>query len=125
MQETDPRLSPALGDIKILAKHDVSVYGIIAGDDVLSVEAEDFVKDCKDVGVRGRFLLWRGQLHDFAIMSPYKFPESVKAIEWIALALNARRGDTDGMHEKFQELESKSLKAFSRHVMLGGMFNRK
>ena len=125
LQETDPRLSPALGDVKVLSRHDVSVYGIIAGDDVLGVEAEEFVKDCKNVGVQGRFLLWRGMLHDFPIMSPYKFPESVKAIEWIALALNARRGDTNDMHEKFQELESKSLKAFSRHVVLGGLFNRK
>lgn len=125
LQETDPRLSPALGDVKVLAKHDVSVHGIIAGDDVLSVEAEEFVKDCKAVDVKGRFLLWRGMLHDFPIMSPYKFPESVKAIEWIALALNARRDDTNDVHERFQELENKSLKAFSRHVVLGGLFNRK
>ncbi len=125
MQQTDPRLSPALGDVKVLAEHDVNVYGIIAGDDVLSVEAEEFVQDCKDVGVRGRFLLWKGQMHDFPIMSPYKFPESVKAIEWIALALNAGRGETDEVHQKFKDLESKSLKAFSRHSMLGGIFNKK
>ena len=125
LQETDPRLSPALGDVKVLAKNDVSVYGIIAGDDVLSVEAEEFVKDCKAMGVKGRFLLWRSMLHDFPIMSPYKFPESVKAIEWIALALNARRGDTNAVQETFQELENKSLKAFSRHVVLGAIFNRK
>ena len=114
LQETDPRLSPALGDIKVLADRNVKVYGIIAGDDVLSVEAEEFVEHCKELGVEGRFLVWRGQVHDFPIMAPYKIPESVKALEWITVAVNEGSKGTKEARAKFEELESKSVKGHAK-----------
>ena len=117
LDETDPRLSPALPDISILAKHNIKIYGIIAGDDVLSVEAEEFVKRCEEEHIDGRFLVWRRQMHNFPIMSPYTIPESVKAAEWIALVCNQGFVYDDETKKSFDELEAKESKAFAKHVM--------
>ena len=118
MDKHDPRLSPGLGVVKVLADWKVRVYGIIAGDDVLSVEAKVFIKQCEADGVQGRFLCWEHQMHNFPVTAPYKIPEGVKAIEWVTLALNeGGHRFTKTTRDKFEHIERAGLRSFTRHLI--------
>ena len=91
--KSDPRLSPGLGAVKVLADHKVRVNGIIAGYDVLSCEAKTFVKKCQEVGVEGSFLIWNRQMHGFPLMAAYHIPEARKAVDWMLDVLEGDDGD--------------------------------
>ena len=94
-EKSDPRLSPVLGTVKVLADRGVRVYGIIAGYDVLSCEAKTFVKHCEEECVEGRFLIWDRQMHVFPLTAAYRIPEAVEAVEWLIEALEEGRGDAE------------------------------
>jgi acetyl esterase/lipase len=91
----DPRLSPLQGKVKVLAEHQVKIFGILAGYDVLSPEAKDFVKDCEEAEVEGRFLIWDRQMHIFPLTAHYKIPEAMKAVNWLVEALEEGRRDVE------------------------------
>lgn len=101
----DPRLSPMYGTIKILAEHNVKIYGIIAGYDVLIPEAKTFVKFCEDAQVEGRFLSWDKQMHMFPLTVHYKRPEAMKAKDWIIEALEEGRRNAEAEANERQKDE--------------------
>jgi len=116
LDKTDPMLSPNMDTIKALAERQVKVYGIIAGHDVLGVEAKLFVEQCKEAGVRGRFLIWERQMHNFPLTGAYKVSEGVKAMDWIAHAVenggSSSGPDTD---ETFALIEGTGNHGFKTH----------
>ncbi len=112
-EKSDPRLSPGLGTVKVLADRGVRVNGIIAGYDVLSCEAKTFVQRCEEAGVEGRFLIWDRQMHVFPLTAPYNIPEAKEAVEWLIEALEEGRRDGEGslgghMHDEDQGLKEVS-----------------
>ena len=95
-EKSDPRLSPVLGIVKVLADRGVRVNGIIAGYDVLSCEAKTFVQHCEEAGIEGRVLIWDRQMHVFPLTAPYNIPEAKEAVEWLIEALEEERRDAEG-----------------------------
>lgn len=84
MDPSDPRVSPLLGDVTVLAKRGVRVNGVIAGYDVLAPDCVLFVKKCEEAGVRGQWLHWDKQMHCFPLAYKYKFlKEALDAVEWM------------------------------------------
>jgi len=81
---SDPRVSPLLGDVAVLARRGVSVNGVIGGYDVLAPDCVLFVKKCQEAGVRGKWLHWDKQMHCFPLAYKYKFvKEANEGVEWM------------------------------------------
>lgn len=109
VNKDDSRVSPTLGAIDVLAKHHVNVYGIVAGRDVLGVEALEFIDKCHAHGVKGRVLVWDKQMHNFAMTAPYRVVEGLLAMDWVAHAME--QGGKEGgpeTDEVFDAIEKKS-----------------
>ncbi|KAJ6441469.1 beta-lactamase [Purpureocillium lavendulum] len=83
----DPRVSPALADLRLFARHGVQVHGVVGTADVLAPEAVDFMYSCRDAGAQGQWLVWEGQMHCFPLASRYRLRESVQALEWVVSVL--------------------------------------
>ncbi len=79
----DPRVSPLMADISLLAKKNVRVDGIVGKYDILSPDVLLFRDQCKEAGVHGKWLEWEKQMHVFPLVASYKLPESTKAMEWM------------------------------------------
>jgi acetyl esterase/lipase len=79
----DPRVTPLLADISLLAKRDVQVHGIVGGYDILGPDCKLFRDKCQKNGVRGKWLDWDKQMHVFPLAYPYLLPESVAAKKWL------------------------------------------
>ncbi|KIX98955.1 uncharacterized protein Z520_05416 [Fonsecaea multimorphosa CBS 102226] len=66
----DPSVSPLLQpDVAFHALKDrgVNVHGVVGTHDVLAPDAIEFLRKCKGLGVRGRWLVWEGQMHCFPL----------------------------------------------------------
>ncbi|KAK7428353.1 hypothetical protein QQZ08_005110 [Neonectria magnoliae] len=83
----DPRVSPIQADLSVLVRHRVKVLGVIGTHDVLAPEAIAFLHRCKDEGVEGEWLLWRGQMHCFPLAFRYGLRESKEGVSWIIEAI--------------------------------------
>ncbi|KAF3019272.1 hypothetical protein E8E14_006392 [Neopestalotiopsis sp. 37M] len=82
----DPNLSPLLHEpatFKKLADMGVYVHGVYGTNDVLAPDAELFRQKCEANGVKGRWLVWVGQMHCFPLAGAYGMREGKKAIEWL------------------------------------------
>lgn len=80
---TDPRVSPLLTDVSILAKRGVRVHGMTGGYDILGPDGVLFREKCNDAGVVGEWLHWEKQMHCFPLAFAFKLSESVQAKEWV------------------------------------------
>lgn len=79
----DPRITPLLADVSILAKRGVKVHGVVAGYDILGPDARLFRDRCAEAGVVGEWLDWEKQMHVFPLAFNYKLPESREAKDWM------------------------------------------
>lgn len=82
----DPRVSPVLRDMTILARRNVTVDGIIAGADVLGPDARILRDKCRAAGVRGEWLEWDKMMHCFPLAFSYgkgTVPEATEAVQWM------------------------------------------
>jgi len=87
----DPRVSPLLADVSVLARRGVQVHGIIAGHDVLAPDAILFRKKLDAEGVRGQWLQWERQMHCFPLAGAgYGVSEGKRAVEWMVEVLRLR-----------------------------------
>lgn len=84
MDPSDPRVSPILGDVAVLARRGVKINGVVAGHDVLAPDALLFIKKCQENGVRGKWLHWDKQMHCFPLAYKYKLlKEATEAVDWM------------------------------------------
>lgn len=83
----DPRVSPILARMELLAQHQIQVHGVVGTYDVLAPEAVRFRDRCREVGVRGKWLHWDGQMHCFPLAFSYGLRESSEAADWIVAVL--------------------------------------
>lgn len=79
----DVRVSPLFADVGVLARRGVRVYGISGSWDVLAPPAERFAQICREEGVAGEWLDWKGQMHCFLLAWIYGLRESKEAKEWM------------------------------------------
>ena len=79
----DPRVSPLLADVSLLARRGVQAHGVVGRYDILSPDAVLFRMKCDEAGVRGRWLDWEKQMHCFPLAWSFGLPESVEAKDWI------------------------------------------
>lgn len=80
---SDVRVSPLLADIEPLARRGVLVHGVTGLYDILSPDGILFREKCKENGVKGEWLEWDKQMHDFPLTFAYKLREGVEAKDWI------------------------------------------
>ncbi|KAL1853258.1 hypothetical protein Daus18300_011826 [Diaporthe australafricana] len=82
----DPALawmSPAVGDVGVLARAGVRLVGVTGGHDILTPAALGFRDACAGAGVGGAWLHWERQMHCFPLAFMYGLPEAVAAKDWI------------------------------------------
>lgn len=79
----EPRVTPILGDVSVLARRGVKVHGVVAGYDILSPDARLFRDKCKEAGVAGEWLDWDKQMHVFPLAFSYRLRESREAVDWM------------------------------------------
>ncbi|CAM1509544.1 Fc.00g032830.m01.CDS01 [Cosmosporella sp. VM-42] len=79
----DPRISPIRADLAPLVRRGVKIHGITGSYDVLEPDAVVFRDKCKESGVEGEWLSWKGQMHCFPLAFSYGFRESQAAVDWI------------------------------------------
>ncbi|OAP63723.1 hypothetical protein AYL99_02950 [Fonsecaea erecta] len=66
----DPSVSPLLNPdaaFHALRGRGVAVHGVVGTHDVLAPDAVEFMRKCRRLGVRGRWLVWDGQMHCFPL----------------------------------------------------------
>ena len=80
---SDPRVTPALADISLLARYKVKVHDITGTRDVLAPEAMAFRDRCAEMGVEGQWLEWEGQMHCFPLTFAYGLREAKEAVTWV------------------------------------------
>ncbi|KAL9619719.1 MAG: hypothetical protein Q9160_005650 [Pyrenula sp. 1 TL-2023] len=78
-------LSPVVADLNPLARAGISIHGVVADRDVLSLDTVIFKNKCEEVGVGGEWLEWEKAMHCFPLAGAYGkiFPESWEGLEWI------------------------------------------
>lgn len=84
----DPRVSPILARIEGLAERGIQIHGVIGTSDVLAPEAMVFMDRCCELGVKGKWLVWEGQMHCFPLAFRYGLRECVQAVDWIVDVLS-------------------------------------
>ena len=70
MEMSDPTVSPLLQSeqmFSLLRERGVSVHGVVGTQDVLAPDALELMRKCERVGVRGKWLVWDGQMHCFPL----------------------------------------------------------
>lgn len=87
LQDTDPRVSPVLADLRGLAKHRIRVDGLIGGRDVLSPDATILAKKLREAGVLGEWQVWIHMMHCWPLTWWAKVPESIESLEWMVKRL--------------------------------------
>ncbi|KAG9255524.1 Alpha/Beta hydrolase protein [Emericellopsis atlantica] len=80
---SDPRISPAAGDIGLFAAANIAVHGVTAGFDVLAPEAVNFRDRCAEAGVEGQWLQCDKMMHDFPLMFKCGFSDCQRGLDWI------------------------------------------
>lgn len=83
MDRADPRISPVLADVRVLAAAGVRLVGVTGGHDILTPAALEFRDACAGEGVAGAWLHWEGQMHCFPLAFMYGLPEAVRAKDWV------------------------------------------
>ncbi|KAL8742843.1 MAG: hypothetical protein Q9190_004737 [Brigantiaea leucoxantha] len=83
----DPRVSPLLADLSILADRDVIVQGVTAGYDILTPDALLLREKLEYAGVGGEWLDWDKQMHCFPLAFTYRLSESISGLDWIVEVL--------------------------------------
>lgn len=84
----DPTISPLCHDDGVfasLARHGIHMHGIIGTSDCLAPDALLFKGKCVEAQVPGRWLVWEGQMHCFALAGVYRYglKEGVQAIKFV------------------------------------------
>jgi acetyl esterase/lipase len=67
---SDPAVSPLLNSddaFRALRDRGVAIHGVVGTHDVLAPDALEFMRKCERTGVRGRWLVWEGQMHCFPL----------------------------------------------------------
>ncbi|PHH59041.1 hypothetical protein CDD81_3846 [Ophiocordyceps australis] len=85
---SDGRVSPILGPLEQFANKGISVHGVIGTADVLAPEALVFMERCRELRVRGRWLVWEKQMHCFPLAFTYGLPECIESLDWIVQVLS-------------------------------------
>ncbi|KAK9418839.1 putative Alpha/Beta hydrolase protein [Seiridium unicorne] len=88
----DPDISPLLHEpssFRLLAEMGISVHCVYGTHDVLAPDVELFKQRCEEFGVKGRWLVWIGQMHCFVLAGAYGMSEGKKAIEWLVEVLKS------------------------------------
>lgn len=83
VDRAEARISPAAGDVGLLARAGVRLVGVTGGHDLLTPAALGFRDACCGRGVAGAWLHWEGQMHCFPLAFAYGLPEAVRSKEWI------------------------------------------
>lgn len=83
VDRAEARISPAAGDVGLLARASVRLVGVTGGHDLLTPAALGFRDACCGRGVAGAWLHWEGQMHCFPLAFAYGLPEAVRSKEWI------------------------------------------
>ena len=90
----DPRVSPLLGDLEVLAKRGVLVHGVLGGYDCLTPDGRLLMEKLEGLGVKGKWLVWEKLIHCFPLMSVFLggfagslVPESKEGTDWIVNTL--------------------------------------
>ncbi|KAK5307846.1 hypothetical protein LTR99_000818 [Exophiala xenobiotica] len=66
----DPDVSPLLNEDVVFEKvkdQGVSVHGVVGTHDVLAPDALELMRKCERLGVKGKWLVWEGQMHCFPL----------------------------------------------------------
>ncbi|KAK5467866.1 hypothetical protein LTS15_000839 [Exophiala xenobiotica] len=66
----DPDVSPLLNEDGVFEKvkdQGVSVHGVVGTHDVLAPDALELMRRCERLGVKGKWLVWEGQMHCFPL----------------------------------------------------------
>ncbi|KIV91888.1 hypothetical protein PV10_06379 [Exophiala mesophila] len=85
----DPQLSPLLNSedaFRGLASKDIQIHGVFGTFDVLSPDAKLFMQKCERYGVRGKWLVWEGQMHCFPLTAGKGIRgirEGREGLEWL------------------------------------------
>lgn len=83
MGRADPRISPVLADVRVLAAAGTRLVGVTGGHDMLTPAALEFRDACAGRGVGVAWLHWEGQMHCFPLAFMYGLPEAVRAKDWV------------------------------------------
>ncbi|KAI1626673.1 Alpha/Beta hydrolase protein [Exophiala viscosa] len=70
MEMSNPTVSPLLQPeemFRLMRDRGVSVHGVVGTHDVLAPDALEFMRKCERFGVRGKWLVWDGQMHCFPL----------------------------------------------------------
>jgi len=99
MELSDPSVSAVLiepEDFYLLRDAGIKIHGIVGTHDVLAPDALIFHELCTKHGVKGDWLIWKGQMHCFPLTGAYGISEGKKAIGWIENVLrscHSKEGD--------------------------------
>ena len=83
----DARVSPLFADLARLRARNIAVHGVTAGYDVLGPDGVLFRERLADLGIRGRWLEWGRQMHNFPLTWTYAIREAREAFVWITAVL--------------------------------------
>ncbi|KAI1396927.1 Alpha/Beta hydrolase protein [Hypoxylon fuscum] len=79
----DPYLSANLADLASVRAAGLRVDGVVGTADVLAPDELVFVERCRRAGVKGKWLVWEGQMHVFPLTACYGLREAREARSWV------------------------------------------
>ncbi|WVF72571.1 hypothetical protein IAT40_007388 [Kwoniella sp. CBS 6097] len=84
---SDPIVSPVAADLSLLERYGVKVHGIVGTWDVLAPDTLKFVDQCRVAGLKGNWLVAKGQMHCFPLAWKYKLKNCIDGKDWIVNTL--------------------------------------
>ncbi|KAI1266585.1 Alpha/Beta hydrolase protein [Xylariaceae sp. FL1019] len=86
---SDPYLSPVLADLTNLKGSGIEVHCAVGTYDVLAPDVMVFLESCKEAGLSGNWLIWKGLMHDFPLAACYGLKEGKEGRAWIEKVLHS------------------------------------
>lgn len=99
---SDPAVSPLLHTddmFRLLRDRGVSVHGVVGTHDVLAPDALEFMRKCERLGMRGKWLVWDGQMHCFPMAGGGKvlgLREGQEGRKWVDEVLREDANRSEG-----------------------------
>ena len=79
----NPEVSPIFSNPDLLRQSGIKVHGVVGTHDILAPDAIKFREACRDAGVAGEWLQWKGQMHCFPFTFAYGLKEGRESKDWI------------------------------------------